>query len=118
MKQPKVGDTVIIEGIVREVKDIFVYISTQLYEIEGWSPFGPGIDFRRIKEIIRRPIEVGNTVHKIGDVLTDFHYTVLAVHGSNTPLIMPYGPTRHWVVCAHGDDMPQVFNVGDLECVD
>lgn len=112
--QPRVGDTVIIEGIVTEVnsKDHF-YIKTA--DTEVWcGPFKPN----RIKEIVRRPLHVGDTVRVVGDILPDFHYKVLAVHGSGIPLGIPPITTRRWAVIAHGDDGPCVYHVSKLECVD
>lgn len=114
MSRLKVGDTVVLHvEVIEVVKDVWFRHKA----LNGLYTSGL-IAQLNIKEIIRHPIRVGDVVHVIGDILPDFQYTVLAVHGSDEPLIMPYGPTRRWAVCAHGDDIPIVLNMSKIECVD
>lgn len=117
MLTPKVGDTVMIEGIVTSVNVNGFQMATKSNN-GSFTDFMPCIAFGRIKEIISPPIKVGDTVRKKDDIVFAFDYTVLAVHGSGTSLAMPYGPTRHWAVCVHGDDIPVVFNMDNIVCVD
>lgn len=69
-------------------------------------------------DILHKP-KVGSTVRVIGDVLTNFNYTVLAIHGSGDPMVPNNdGPrNRRWAVIAHKDDIPQVVFLGRIECV-
>jgi hypothetical protein len=106
MLQPKIGDIVIIQGVVKKV---FQHSAT--CEI---TTFGLLTDMTInndcITEIVKRSIRAGDTVHKIDDVLPDFNYTVLAVHQGT------HG--RRWAICAHKTDGPQIFNENELTCVD
>lgn len=106
MLTPKVGDTVILE-----VKVTTVSSETFTYQTQNGHP-SVAVGKCWIKEVIPKPFEVGQTVKRTNDILIDFHYIVLAIHVSITPLI-----TRRWVICSHGDDKPCVFNVSELECV-
>lgn len=110
-KTPRVGDTVIIKGIVKSVAGRY-FTFTNLDE-----HINPTLLINRITEILPREPQVGDTVHKIGDILKDFNYEVIAIHGSGNRMLTPER-TRRWAVCVRGDDIPQVFNVSTLECVD
>lgn len=110
--QPRVGDTVILELEVVSINE-----ETFKYKTVSGYASATAVSKCWIKEVIPKPIEVGQVVRAVGDILPNFYYTVLAVHGSDTPLVMPMGPTRRWAVCAHMDDIPRVFNVGELQCV-
>lgn len=59
---------------------------------------------------------IGDEIVKINDVIHNFRYTVLAVHGSGDK--MTEGRLRRWVVAAYKDDLPQVFMVNEIQCVD
>lgn len=117
--KPQVGDTIIIEGIVTGVSGgLFSFETTpNNVQMPYNQKYGHTMHISRIKEIIPKPWEpkTGDLVHKIGDVIPDYHYTVLTLHGSGDR--MTGNRTRKWVVAAHKDDIPQIFWLSEIECV-
>lgn len=106
---PKKGDTVLVEF---EVADVSGYHNT--FRPLGFAPYIP---FQKVVEIKPHEIQVGDYVTVNGDVLRDFRYRVLAIHGSDSSMMN--GDTRRWVVMAHGDDIPTVSNINKVTlCVD
>lgn len=111
--RPKVGDTAVLHvKVVEVIGDKWFH-----FRLHHNRAYITSAHQSIIKEIIPQPIAVGDTVRVVDDILNHFYYTVLAIHGSDTPLIMPYGPTRRWAVIVHGDDIPVVIQVSKIECV-
>lgn len=114
MTKPQIGDKIIVEFEVTGNYNL----DSGVVEVK-WPTSGKrvNVDVNSIKEIIFKPWEpeLGSIVHQINDILPNFHYKVLAIHGSGER--MTGGRTRRWVIAAHKDDIPVSFWIGSLEPV-
>lgn len=113
MLKPKIGDTIIIEGIVSEIRrgwssdgEDVVYFTTP-----GILHQSTGVDVRRIKEIIPKPWTptVGDKVNVVGKMSLSEGYTILNIHGNGS--MMSNGKPRLWATIAFLDDMPDIVNI-------
>lgn len=112
MLQPKVGQLATITLEVQTVGHTSVCLRVPGHINSIW------VNSVDVDEFRDKPWEpkVGETVLENGDILPNFEYIILSLHGSNT--MMAYGERRRWASIAHGDDMPKTVNVSRLvRCV-
>lgn len=111
IKQPEVGDTVVIRGVVT-YSDCMMFRFKQDGTNSDESMLVPNA---RISEIIPKPWEpkVGEEVD-IGDhlILKDRGFTILNIHGDGSR--MQNGLLRRWATVSFKDDRPEIYNIEKL----
>lgn len=108
-----IGDEVTIRGVIKCVGRSGLSFSISS---AGRNFASPMIDTDFITSITQRELRIGDQIEKINDVIPNFRYTVLAIHGSGD--WMRGDRSRRWVVAAYKDDAPVVFMKDQVRCVE
>lgn len=101
LKQPNVGDTVILKGIVKSIHLSSMHLSFVDCVTQG--PYGHNIGFCRIAEIIQAPLKVGDSVARDGDSAVR---TLLCIHKDTSD--------RDWGVVSYQGGIPTVHRLSDF----